>query len=151
MTRANQHLIDLHRDGVIAPNECDECGQDNWNPGYDRGDDPSYIGFQCRGCGHITGIQHPEPEKATGAVGEVPSREQVVAELKAIRADLKNCARDTTGLMYESGPDGPRLRAFVAEADTNGPPEECDDRIWAARGRVTALLDLLDPTDRKAP
>jgi hypothetical protein len=69
----------------------------------------------------------------------------LIAELKAVRADLKNCARDTVGLMYEHGPDGLRLRDFVAGADTNGPPEDADARIWAARGRLGDLLDLLEP------
>lgn len=149
MDRANQHLIDLHREGVIAPGECLACGQDNWNPGHDRGDDPTYIGFECRGCGHITSIEHPAPEaeKPSVDLGEYPFTAYVIAELKAIRADLKNCARDTTGLMYESGPDGLRQREYIAEADTNGPPDRCDDRIWAARGRVAELLDLLDPTE----
>jgi len=68
----------------------------------------------------------------------------LVAELKAVRADLKNCARDTEGLMYEHGPDGLRLRDSVAGADTNGPPEHADARIWAARGRLGDLLDLLE-------
>jgi len=150
MERINGHLIQLHREGIIGPGDCSVCGQDNWNPGYDRGNDRTYIGFQCRGCGHITGMQYPEPGEAPDAVEGVPSLKHVVAELKAIRADLKNCARDTTGLMYESGPDGLRLREYVAGADTNGPPEECDDRIWAARGRVTDLLDLFDPTDKES-
>jgi hypothetical protein len=151
MTRANQHLLNLHREGALAPGECDQCGQDDWNPGYDRGDDPTYIGFQCRGCGHITSVEHPEPETPADAPDTTPSTAYVIAELKAIRADLKSCARDTEGLMYERGPDGLQQREFLAAADTNGPPDRCDERIWAARGRVTALLDLLDPTHPKAP
>lgn len=154
MERANQHLLTLHSEGIIAPGECRACGQDSWNPGYDRGDDPDYLGFQCRGCGHITGIQYPEPEEPSGDIGEYPFTAHVVAELKAIRADLKNCLQDTIGLMYQRGPDGLRLREYVTEADTNGPSDQCDDRIQAARGRVTELLDLLDPlepTGQEAP
>lgn len=70
--------------------------------------------------------------------------ERLIDELEAIRADLKNCARDTEGLMYERGPDGLHLRDFIAVADTNGPPEDADARIWAARGRLGNLLDLLE-------
>lgn len=68
----------------------------------------------------------------------------LIDELKAVRADLKNCARDTEGLMYADGPSGHYLREFVAKADTNGPPEDADARIWAARGRLGDLLDLLE-------
>lgn len=76
----------------------------------------------------------------------------VAAELAGISADLKNCARDTTGLMYERGPDGElRLRAYVATADTNSPPEECETMVWAVRGRVQALQDLLEQAATPAP
>lgn len=75
--------------------------------------------------------------------------EHLIAELTAIRADLKNCARDTEGLMYENGSGGHHLRDFVARADTNGPPEDADARIWAARSRVGHLLDLLEPSTQK--
>lgn len=54
--RVNQDMIDLYRKGRIDPEDCGECGQDNWQAGYDNGADPDYVGFQCRGCGHITGI-----------------------------------------------------------------------------------------------
>lgn len=55
MPRRNQHLIDLYRSGKIDPGECTDCGQHNWQPGYDRGDDPHYLGLQCRDCGNIIG------------------------------------------------------------------------------------------------
>jgi hypothetical protein len=63
--RANQHLIELHRQDVIAPGECDGCGQDNWRPGYDNGTETDYIGFQCLGCGNIVGMVRSEDEDGT--------------------------------------------------------------------------------------
>lgn len=67
------------------------------------------------------------------------------SELKGISAALKDCARDTTGLMYEQGPDGSlRLRDFVVHADTNNPPADCDTAIWAVRGRIQSLQDVLE-------
>lgn len=96
----------------------------------------------------------PAPEDALSAAEHlsvaqdaIAVLEHVVTELTAIRADLKNCFQDTMGLMYERGPNGLRLREYVTEADTNGPSDQCDDRIQAARGRVTELLDLLDPLE----
>lgn len=64
--RTNQRLIELHRQGVIEPGECDDCGRADWQPGYDNGTDPDYVGFQCRGCGSIVGMVRSEPEDEGG-------------------------------------------------------------------------------------
>lgn len=63
--RANQRLLELHRQSVIRPGECNECGQDNWQPGYDNGTETDYIGFQCLGCGTIVGMVRSEDEDGT--------------------------------------------------------------------------------------
>ena len=63
-----------------------------------------------------------------------------------IVAELKNIARDVTGLMYEWNENGElRLRDYVATADTNtSPPANCDDSVWAVRSQAIELQEYLE-------
>lgn len=71
---------------------------------------------------------------------------QAAAKAKHITAELKNIARDTTGLMYAWTENHElRLRDYVATADTNTrPPSTCDDLVWAVRGQSIELQELLE-------
>lgn len=69
-----------------------------------------------------------------------------VTKAREITAELKNIARDVTGLMYGHDEDGElRLRDYVATADTNtSPPEDCDSFVWAARSQAMHLHEYLE-------
>jgi hypothetical protein len=71
---------------------------------------------------------------------------QAATKAREITAELKNIARDVTGLMYEWTEDHKlRLRDYVATADTNTrPPKNCDDLVWAVRGQSIELQELLE-------
>lgn len=51
-------LYTLATEHQITPVRCARCGQarGDWHIGYDAGDDPSYVGYQCQGCGHVEGL-----------------------------------------------------------------------------------------------
>lgn len=68
------------------------------------------------------------------------------AKAREITAELKNIARDVTGLMYGRTRDGDlRLRDYVAIADTNTqPPSDCDIAVWALRSQALALQEYLE-------
>lgn len=48
-------------DNGISPLRCGRCRNVpgtglSWQPGYDDGRDPRYLGFQCLNCGNIQGM-----------------------------------------------------------------------------------------------
>jgi hypothetical protein len=69
-----------------------------------------------------------------------------VTQANNIAADLKNIARDVTGLMYGRDRNGElRLRDYVAIADTNTqPPTDCESYVWAVRSQAIALAEYLE-------
>lgn len=71
---------------------------------------------------------------------------QAATKAREITAELKNIARDVTGLMYEWTEDRElRLRDYVATADTNTrPPQNCDDLVWAVRSQALELQKYLE-------
>lgn len=70
---------------------------------------------------------------------------QAATKAGEIAAELKNIARDTTGLMYGRTRDGElRLRDYVPVADTNTcPPEDCDSFVWSVRSQALELQEYL--------
>lgn len=52
---------DLARNKAITPHRCKRCGNTeptggSWTIGYDAGNDPDYVGYQCLSCGNIQGL-----------------------------------------------------------------------------------------------
>lgn len=94
-----------------------------------------------------------EPHSAEGSerISDRDLLAYAVTKARDIAAELKNIARDTTGLMYEWTEDRKlRLRDYVANADTNtSPPENCDDRVWAVRTQAIALQEYLEQLQTK--
>ena len=55
------NTLALAADGSISPGRCRRCRRTpsfglSWSIGCDDGRDPQWVGFQCRGCGHVQGM-----------------------------------------------------------------------------------------------
>lgn len=71
---------------------------------------------------------------------------QAVTKAREIAAELKNIARDVTGLMYGRTTSGEhQLREYVPIADTNTrPPENCESFVWTVYAQALHLQEYLE-------
>lgn len=71
---------------------------------------------------------------------------QAVTKARDIAAELKNIARDVTGLMYGRTASGEyQLREYVPIADTNTrPPENCESFVWTVYSQAVHLTEYLE-------